>query len=929
MKSFHLPFLTYLILFINFTDLFCQGTQLIYLSGTGSDQTVNWQFLCTAGQNSGKWTTIPVPSNRELQGFGKYNYGQDKDSLMGKEKGLYKYQFKVPSNWNDKDISIVFEGSMTDTEVKINGKSAGPIHQGAFYCFKYDITDLLKIGEKNTLEVTVAKNSANPSVNHAERRADYWIFGGIYRPVYLESKPKQHMNRIALNAKADGSFEANVYLNKSQEQGEVSAQIYSKNGKTFGAPFSVKVNTGDSMVHIITKVLSPLLWTPEFPNLYDVKFALVYRGTSCHVIKQRFGFRTVEFREHDGIYVNSVKIKFKGVNRHSFWPTTGRATNKKLSIADVELMKDMNMNAVRMSHYSPDAHFLDVCDSLGLFVVDELAGWHKHYDTQIGTKLAGELVAFDGNHPSIIMWDNGNEGGHNFDLDLVLDQSDIQKRPVIHPWQIFRGIDTQHYRDYDYGNDSYFHGHDVFFPTEFLHGLYDGGSGAGLEDYWELMWNNPLSAGGFLWVFADEGVVRTDKNGMIDNDGSHAPDGIMGPYHEKEGSYYTIKEVWSPVYFEKREITPSFNGSFRVQNRFFYTNTNQCTFSWKLERMSKPGIMEPVVSKTGTCVSPDIQPGQFGTLSLELPADWKDYDALYITSVYPDNREMYTWSWPISLPNQVAQKVVSIKGTKAIEVSASDSTYMFMANDIQVKFSRKTGLLQKVSNGKGIISFTDGPIICEGVSDFQNISYKKEGENIIVENEFGKKSNFKQVKWIIFPSGWLRLDVKYMSTGEESTFLGISFSYPEKLVKGIRWMGNGPYRVWKNRIKGNTLGVWDKAYNNTVTGESQKLIYPEFKGYYSNFYWFTLETTEQPFTVVCSDEDIFLRLFTPPSPREPFNVAPLFPAGDISFMHGITPIGTKGQKAENLGPMGKKNMYFDYWKDRPKEMTLYFDFSGK
>ncbi|HEY4787210.1 MAG TPA: sugar-binding domain-containing protein, partial [Bacteroidales bacterium] len=213
-----------------------QETQRQYLSGTGSDHTVNWQFFCTEGRNSGYWTTIPVPSNWELQGFGTYNYGLDKDTLQGREKGLYKYEFSVPTNWKDKNISLVFEGSMTDTEAKINGKSAGIKHQGAFYCFRYDVTYLIKPGQKNILEVTVAKHSDNKSVNKAERQGDYWIFGGIYRPVYLEAKPKQHIRRVAIDAEANGHFESEVYISRVQTPLEISAQIYSSDGKKFGEP---------------------------------------------------------------------------------------------------------------------------------------------------------------------------------------------------------------------------------------------------------------------------------------------------------------------------------------------------------------------------------------------------------------------------------------------------------------------------------------------------------------------------------------------------------------------------------------------------------------------------------------------------------------------------------------------------------------------
>ena len=126
-----------------------QETETLYLSGKGKDDPVRWEFYCTAGQNSGRWTTIGVPSNWEMQGFGAYNYGQDRNKAS--EQGKYRYRFELPERWEDKTIYIVFEGVMTDTQVWINGNSAGPKHQGGFYRFKYDITELVKFGAGNLL----------------------------------------------------------------------------------------------------------------------------------------------------------------------------------------------------------------------------------------------------------------------------------------------------------------------------------------------------------------------------------------------------------------------------------------------------------------------------------------------------------------------------------------------------------------------------------------------------------------------------------------------------------------------------------------------------------------------------------------------------------------------------------------------------------
>ncbi len=894
-------------------------TEIQFLSGTGSDNTVSWDFFCTEGQNSGKWTKIPVPSNWELQGFGTYNYGHDKDEARGKETGMYKYMFQVPKEWKNRQVNIVFDGSMTDTNVKINGISAGKMHQGSFYRFKYDVSELLKYGKENLLEVSVAKHSQNEGVNEAERRCDFWIFGGIFRPVFLESKPRANIERIALDAKADGSFLMDVFLNNIPEKMEVKAQIKTLTGEPLSSPFSAIIDKGQTTATMKTFAENIKPWSPEFPNRYKIDIQLIKYLDVIHEVSEKFGFRTVELRESDGIYVNGEKVMFKGVCRHSFRPNTGRALNKQVSIEDVNTIKDMNMNAVRMSHYPPDDHFLDVCDSLGLFVLNELAGWQTAYDTRVGSLLAIEMLVKDVNHPSIVIWDNGNEGGWNTELDHFFDELDPQKRPLIHPWAEFRGTDTQHYKDYNYGVGTHQQGRLVVFPTEFLHGLYDGGHGAGLEDYWNMMLNNPLSAGGFLWDYADEAVVRTDKGGILDTKANNAADGIVGPYLEKEGSYYTIKEIWSPVFFETRYITSGFNGEFPIENRYLYTNLKDCKFSFRLADLPKPGEMNEKASETGTILSPDLAPGQKGKLRMFLPVNFYNYDVLYITATDPHGREIYTWSWPVKNAKTIAAEIVQENHSGKVKIIEDPLELVAQINDLSFKWDKKTGFLAGVKNKNQSVSFTHGPVTAAGTSEFQEIKNHSTDGNHIVECIY--KGDLKKVKWTILSSGWLKLEVLYKSP-YQNKFMGISFDYPEDQVKGVRWMGYGPYRVWKNRIKGNTLNVWEKEYNNTITGESWN--YPEFKGYHRNFNWATIQSKEQDFTIVCPNEDVFLRLFTPEKPKGAYNDnnSPEFPVGNISFMHGINPIGTKFTKAEVLGPMSQPNMFL-----YEKHLTLYFNFN--
>ena len=179
-----------------------------------------------------------------------------------------------------------------------------------------------------------------------------------------------------------------VYTKGKGKAKIVTAQLQTLDGKPFAGKITSVVNKDSTGKAIIRgSFTNPALWNPEFPNLYQVVVSISAGNKVIHQIEQKFGFRTVEVRPEDGIYVNNQKIIFQGVCRHTFWPSSGRTSSKQLAIDDVNLMKDMNMNAVRMSHYPPDQYFLDVCDSMGMFVLDELAGWQKFYDTPTAKRL--------------------------------------------------------------------------------------------------------------------------------------------------------------------------------------------------------------------------------------------------------------------------------------------------------------------------------------------------------------------------------------------------------------------------------------------------------------------------------------------------------------------------------------------------------------
>ena len=905
-------------------------TERQYLSGHGCDDTVEWDFFCTDGRNSGRWTKIGVPSCWELQGFGTYQYGI---SFYGKafpegiagEKGMYKYEFEVPEEFRGKQVSLVFEASMTDTEVKVNGRKAGSKHQGAFYRFSYNVTDLLKYGKKNQLEVTVSKESENASVNLAERRADYWNFGGIFRPVFLEVKSAVNLRHIAIDAQMDGSFRANCYTNISGDGMSIRAQILDGKGKKL-ADTTVPLKAGSDWTTLQLNVSAPALWTAETPNLYKAQFSLLDKeGKVLHHETETFGFRTIEVRESDGLYVNGVRINVRGVNRHSFRPESGRTLSKAKNIEDVLLMKGMNMNSVRLSHYPADPEFLEACDSLGLYVMDELGGWHGKYDTPTGVRLIEGMIERDVNHPSIIWWSNGNEKGWNIELDGEFHKYDPQKRPVIHPQGNFSGFETMHYRSYG-ESQNYMRLPEIFMPTEFLHGLYDGGHGAGLYDYWEMMRKHPRCIGGFLWVLADEGVKRVDMDGFIDNQGNFGADGIVGPHHEKEGSYYTIKQLWSPVQVMNTAIDRNFDGKLSVENRYDYLNLNTCRFIW--QQVKFPSVTDASntttrILKQGEVQGSDVAAHGVGVVDIKtsiLP----ETDALFLTVIDKYGYELWRWTFPVDKLNRETEQFSASSGRasyteteKGITVKANGRTFVF---------SKKDGQLKDVSVNNRKISFANGPRFIgarradRSLDQFYNhddekakakdrtyseftdaavftkLDVKEEGGNLILTANY-KLGNLDKAQWTIHPDGMATLDYTYNFSGVVD-LMGICFDYPEEQVLSKRWLGAGPYRVWQNRIHGTQYDIWENDYNDPIPGET--FTYPEFKGYFGSVSWMSIRTKEGTISLTNETPDSYIGVYQPRDGRD--RLLYTLPESGISVLNVIPPVRNKVNSTDLCGP---------------------------
>ena len=539
----------------------------------------------------------------------------------------------------------------------------------------------------------------------------------------------------------------------------------------------------------------------------------------------------------------------------------------------------------------------------------------------MGEKLGEAMIKRDVNHPCIVLWDNGNEGEWNTDLDAEFAKWAPQGRHVMHPWAFSQGIDTAHYKNYETMKAS-FASTNVYLPTEFLHALYDGGGGAGLDDYWEVMRTSPVSAGGFIWALVDEGVVRTDLNGRIDVHGNRAPDGLVGPHREREGSFNTVCEIWCPI-----QVRGDALPVLTIENRYDFTGLEQCRFDWTFARFPAPqegGAGHAAVAQ-GTIAGPQVPPHANGKLELSLPADWRDADALFVTARNPEGRELWNWSWP--LQTSVAQLAWVMKPSEGqVHVIDEDTRLKVTVGDLSLSFGKSDGLLSSVSFRAKPISFSSGPhfvasatqtvkqeqgkgkkaksvsamLELSGQSKLTRLTSRMDGASVVVEATY--EGALQATEWNIQPNGWIKLSYTY-TLDRLCDLAGVQFDYPEIQMKSVRWLCKGPCRVWKNRLKGTRWDVWQNAYNDAVPGEDWE--YPEFKGYFGDWLWATFATTEGTVTFMTGAEHAYRGVHRPNEGPDPAKTKLYTPQIGLAILDAIPPIGTKFSDANQYGPQSQ------------------------
>lgn len=558
------------------------------------------------------WKNIEVPGEWTMQGF----------EVKPNVRAAYQTRFLVPREWTGRRIMLRFDAVYSDAIIWINGKKAVS-HVGGFNVFEVDITTLLRQGF-NTLTTGVMNESIADTLSCGSQYAAHPL-GGIPRKVTLFSVPDVHISDIFIRTDLDNNYinaklELEVSYNntvKGINEADLQIDLLSPEGKVLTSK-SHKVNLLQSPVFsekIIMDVLDPLKWNAEYPNLYNLRIQFS-SSAGKEIIERRVGFRKLEVIGNQ-LFLNGTSIKLHGVYRHEVHPLKGRSLNMELWKKDALLYKAANVNYIRTSHYPPAEEFINLCDSIGLYVeLENPLVWIGH-DANLKLpsgeaknprllpeliKTVTETITFYRNHPGIIFWSLANESAWSDNWKVVhaiADSLDETRPKSFHdqaygPGNNFGSI-SMPIANIHYPGPK---GPEVAatFDRPLLFGEYchlntynrqEIATDPGVRDAWvrgfNPMWENMYKTrgclGGALWSGIDDAFML--PQGKLVGYGEWGP---IDGWRRLKPEYYHVKKTYSPVIINNRKtnITKNREILLQVENRFDFTNLKDCRFEWEI-----------------------------------------------------------------------------------------------------------------------------------------------------------------------------------------------------------------------------------------------------------------------------------------------------------------------------------------------------------
>ncbi len=589
------------------------------------------------GYDDSDWDTMPVPGLWELNGFGDPLYVNIGYAWRGHYKnnppyppteknhvGQYRRTFAVPESWLGRQVVLSIGSATSNVRVWVNGQSIGYSEDSKLEA-RFDISKAVKAGS-NTIALEIFRWCDGSYLEDQ----DFWRLSGIARGVYVYARGNERLEDVNISADMNGVFRLITLVTRGIKTVKYTIEDAGGNVVAQGEATPRKGRAECS-----GKVASPALWSAETPNLYKLKVAAISAKGLEESTKIDFGFRSVQVKNSQ-LLVNGKPVLIKGTNRHELSEHGGYIVSEAEMIRDIRIMKELNINAVRTSHYPNDPLWYSLCDRYGLYVVDEgnieshgmgyeAATLAKRPDYKAAHLIRDQrMVKRDINHPCVIVWSLGNEAGNGPNFMTCYDW--IKAYDPTRPVQYERAEEERNtdivcpmYASPD-SSEKYCLKNPPrpLIQCEYAHAM--GNSVGNFKEYWDLIRKYPCYQGGFIWDFADQAleleaanaagklfVYGGDFNGYDASDGSFNCNGIVAADRSWHPHAWEIRYQLQDIHTAAGDAPFSLN----VANEFFFRDLSAYSMQWTI-------ISDGEAVLTGTVENVAADPGETAKLILPL-----------------------------------------------------------------------------------------------------------------------------------------------------------------------------------------------------------------------------------------------------------------------------------------------------------------------
>ena len=848
-----------------------------------------------------RWNDITVPSNWELEGYGypiyvnvPYPFEIDEPNVPTEDNpvGSYRRTVDVPAIWLDQQVFIEFGAVSSAFYLWINGEYVG-YSEDSKTPSEFNATRYLRPGE-NTIAVEVYRWSTGSYLEDQ----DFWSLSGIQRDVNLFVRPNARVRDFFVlagleNDYADGVLQLEIDLvNDGDTVAETLAvELRGTDGVIHADAAALSLAPGASS-HVFTATLPNVeQWSAETPNLYDLTITL-----GDEVIHQPVGFRTVEII-NGRFRINGKLVKLKGVNLHEHHDVKGHVVDEETMLKDIRLMQAANLNAVRNSHYPQPERWYELTSEHGLYVVDEANieshGYGYDHDKTLGNKphwmehhldRTRRMLERSKNFPSVVIWSLGNEAGDGVNLGATYHwiKSRDQSRPV--QYETEGNIEEVGERHSDFHSSMYWrywdleqyaqtHNDRPFVLIEYAHSM--GNSTGNLQDYWDVINNYDILAGGFIWDWVDQGLLEHDEEGRpywsyggdygppdVPSSGNFNFNGILFPDRRVQPAYWEVKRVYQYVDFELRDAG---QGTLLVRNNYDFTNLSDFVLRWEVLADGRR-VQQGVVRDLDIAAEGENQVTlQYDMGSLRKGPEYHLNVALVSSKprgLLPADHVYATKQFDLQAePGSYAM----VRGTRPTVTNESDSVEV-RGNEYVARIDRDTGLLSSLAyRGRELLLAPLKPNLWRAPTDNDFGNYMQDwaavweqaSRNIMLASlEVDDQDEFVEVtaryslrdaadeevaNWrttFTFDSyGYIHVNNEF-ARGHDSPVvprIGMNVEILREL-DDVEWFGRGPFENYWDRKLAAQVG----RYSNVVADHYVPYMRPQENGYKTDTRWVSL-----------------------------------------------------------------------------------------